>query len=308
MCINNGVFIVDNRDQFIKTIILNVKKTLPLMKLSDNSILKAIEKKLNGMTGSSISYESLTNRVVNYYYKLIAKRVSENNLEYIHRYIDYYKESSNLINSLSNFLDGLNIDISIDTYGQLFNENQLLSNLVSKIINNNSCNFDNMNSLLGAYCVINEISVDENIDSSLSYYEYSNYDGSFRLYLQDMGKYPLLSEDEERKLLIKYKENNDMQARERLINCNLRLVVSIAKRYVGRSSLGIMDLVSEGSLGLIKAIECFDISRGTKLSTYATWWIRQAIKGQFIIMVILSGYLFTFMNNCQSTDLQRVSY
>jgi RNA polymerase primary sigma factor len=96
-----------------------------------------------------------------------------------------------------------------------------------------------------------------------------------RMYLKEIGKVPLLSADEEIELA-KRMEEGDEAARKRLAEANLRLVVSIAKRYVGRGML-FLDLIQEGNLGLIKAVEKFDYRKGYKFSTYATWWIRQAI-------------------------------
>ena len=96
-----------------------------------------------------------------------------------------------------------------------------------------------------------------------------------RMYLKEIGKVPLLSAEEEIELA-KRMELGDMVAKQRLAEANLRLVVSIAKRYVGRGML-FLDLIQEGNLGLIKAVEKFDYRKGYKFSTYATWWIRQAI-------------------------------
>ena len=96
-----------------------------------------------------------------------------------------------------------------------------------------------------------------------------------RMYLKEIGKVPLLSAEEEIELA-KRMEEGDEQAKQKLAEANLRLVVSIAKRYVGRGML-FLDLIQEGNLGLIKAVEKFDYRKGYKFSTYATWWIRQAI-------------------------------
>ncbi|MHB0866160.1 MAG: RNA polymerase sigma factor RpoD [Thermoleophilia bacterium] len=96
-----------------------------------------------------------------------------------------------------------------------------------------------------------------------------------RLYLKEIGRVPLLTAEQE-VALAKRIERQDMEAKRRLIQANLRLVVSIAKRYVGRGML-FLDLIQEGNLGLIRAVEKFDYRKGYKFSTYATWWIRQAI-------------------------------
>lgn len=100
-------------------------------------------------------------------------------------------------------------------------------------------------------------------------------DDPVRMYLKEIGKIPLLSADEEI-ILAKKMEEGDEAAKSRLAEANLRLVVSIAKRYTGRG-MQFLDLIQEGNLGLIKAVEKFDYSKGYKFSTYATWWIRQAI-------------------------------
>lgn len=102
-----------------------------------------------------------------------------------------------------------------------------------------------------------------------------NIDDSVKMYLKDIGKVPLLTAAEEVKLAQRMAEG-DEEAKNRLINANLRLVVSIAKRYVGRG-MQFLDLIQEGNLGLMKAVEKFDYTKGFKFSTYATWWIRQAI-------------------------------
>ena len=98
---------------------------------------------------------------------------------------------------------------------------------------------------------------------------------SLRLYLREIGKVPLLTADQEVSLA-KLIERGDMRAKQHMIEANLRLVVSIAKGYLGRG-LSFLDLIQEGSLGLIRAVEKFDYRRGFKFSTYATWWIRQAV-------------------------------
>ena len=100
-------------------------------------------------------------------------------------------------------------------------------------------------------------------------------DDPVRMYLKEIGKVPLLTPEEEVELAIKMSEG-DEEAKRRMSEANLRLVVSIAKRYVGRGML-FLDLIQEGHLGLIKAVEKFDYTKGYKFSTYATWWIRQAI-------------------------------
>ena len=122
--------------------------------------------------------------------------------------------------------------------------------------------------------------IDENSEEEpdlldLSIPDSINIEDPVRMYLKEIGKVPLLTAEEEIELA-KRMENGDEDAKKRLAEANLRLVVSIAKRYVGRGML-FLDLIQEGNLGLIKAVEKFDYNKGFKFSTYATWWIRQAI-------------------------------
>ena len=100
-------------------------------------------------------------------------------------------------------------------------------------------------------------------------------DDPIKLYLKEIGRVPLLTPEEEIEIAIRI-SNGDQKAKDRLVEANLRLVVSIAKKYVGRG-IPFLDLVQEGTLGLIKAVDKFDYTKGFKFSTYATWWIRQAI-------------------------------
>ena len=115
----------------------------------------------------------------------------------------------------------------------------------------------------------NELDIESTIPKSIA------VDDPVRMYLKEIGKVPLLTAEEEIELA-KRMEKGDDEAKKRLCEANLRLVVSIAKRYVGRGML-FLDLIQEGNLGLIKAVDKFDYTKGYKFSTYATWWIRQAI-------------------------------
>lgn len=116
---------------------------------------------------------------------------------------------------------------------------------------------------------VEEPKVQENLSSI-------NTDDSVRIYLQQIGKIPLLSTDEELKIAQKIQEEQSEIAKNMLVNANLRLVVSIAKKYIGRG-LSFLDLIQEGNMGLMKAAERFDYTKGYKFSTYATWWVQQAI-------------------------------
>ena len=126
-----------------------------------------------------------------------------------------------------------------------------------------------------AQAEVDEDKSEEEVDIDLSIPEGISIDDPVRMYLKEIGRVPLLSADEEI-ALAKRMEAGDEKAQKELAEANLRLVASIAKRYVGRGML-FLDLIQEGNLGLIKAVEKFDYNKGYKFSTYATWWIRQAI-------------------------------
>jgi RNA polymerase sigma factor, sigma-70 family len=119
-----------------------------------------------------------------------------------------------------------------------------------------------------------EVDVDTEL-SAIDILEGVGTDDPVRMYLKEIGTVPLLSSEEEAELA-KKKQEGDEYAKQKLIEANLRLVVSIAKRYTGRG-MSFLDLVQEGNLGLIKGVEKFDYTKGFKLSTYATWWIRQSV-------------------------------
>ncbi len=121
---------------------------------------------------------------------------------------------------------------------------------------------------------LEEVTNEELLDTDAVAETFSS-DDPVRMYLKEIGKVPLLTPDEEIALAMRMAEG-DEEAKRRMAEANLRLVVSIAKRYVGRGML-FLDLIQEGNLGLIKAVEKFDYTKGYKFSTYATWWIRQAI-------------------------------
>jgi RNA polymerase primary sigma factor len=133
--------------------------------------------------------------------------------------------------------------------------------------------------------IVDDYAVDEDLDAALDFAAEDDFDISIttdgvssdpvKIYLKEIGRFPLLSAEEEIELATRMAQG-DSYARKRLSEANLRLVVSIAKKYVGRG-MQFLDLIQEGNLGLIKAVEKFDYTKGYKFSTYATWWIRQAI-------------------------------
>ncbi|MEX0917130.1 MAG: sigma-70 family RNA polymerase sigma factor [Candidatus Paceibacterota bacterium] len=125
--------------------------------------------------------------------------------------------------------------------------------------------------------VLDDTGTDELLDKKNSYKRNDSTYDSIQMYLREIGQYPLLNTPEERSLAKRVMEG-DVEAKNLLARANLRLVVSIAKKYIGRSpDLTLLDLIQEGNIGLFRAVDKFDYTKGFKFSTYATWWIRQAI-------------------------------
>ncbi|MEK3901607.1 MULTISPECIES: RNA polymerase sigma factor RpoD [Paenibacillus] len=147
-----------------------------------------------------------------------------------------------------------------------------LSDLGIEVVNEND---EEVNSLRPSDDNEDKEGDDFSFDDDLSLPPGIKINDPVRMYLKEIGRVPLLSADDEVELAMRIK-NGDEEAKRRLAEANLRLVVSIAKRYVGRGML-FLDLIQEGNMGLIKAVEKFDHNKGFKFSTYATWWIRQAI-------------------------------
>lgn len=161
---------------------------------------------------------------------------------------------------LANVLKGLEMDAeSLDDLYNFLNENNIEVVADSEVESDNDDGDDGTNLLLEEDALPKNLSINDPV----------------RMYLKEIGKISLLSLDEELELS-KRIEEGDEEAKAKLAESNLRLVVSIAKRYVGRN-LGFLDLIQEGNIGLMKAVDKFDSSKGYKFSTYATWWIRQAI-------------------------------
>ena len=158
---------------------------------------------------------------------------------------------------------------------------------------------------------MNEVN-DEEIEKDLKDHESIegiNADDSVKIYLQQIGKIPLLKRDKELEVAKKIKEEHCELSRKILINANLRLVVSIAKKYVGRG-LSFLDLIQEGNVGLIRATEKFDYEKGYKFSTYATWWIQQSITRAIADksrMIRLPMHLIDTLSKIKKTSLMLVT-
>ena len=186
------------------------------------------------------------------------------------------------------FTKRANFAVDPDTLIDLINNNKIFKKQIEIIYKNNISNIKNIRNIVASefisqlveiYCMTNNIELDEENEvlENINDLENDNFYSSdgIKSYLKEIGKYKLLTFSEEKALAYKYK-NGDKNAKEEFINSNLRLVVSISRRYLGRG-LQLLDLIQEGNIGLIKAVEKFESSRGLKFSTYATWWIRQSI-------------------------------
>ena len=188
------------------------------------------------------------------------------------------------IGEINDFFAGteLNADSVEQIYSYLENKGIEINENISDDINIDIDNIDNIDSIADDDSLLldddDEFDKDseEDIDlSAIDLLEGVDTEDPVRMYLKEIGTVPLLTANEELELA-KRKQDGDEYAKQRLIEANLRLVVSIAKRYTGRG-MSFLDLVQEGNLGLIKGVEKFDYTKGFKLSTYATWWIRQSV-------------------------------
>lgn len=210
------------------------------------------------------------------------------NFEYISNYINEnidqvsdYKDSIIKLISIKQFLNDNKISLSLELLLYLlennnyfFKMNELLFDKYKTQIENDTISMvidDNfIISSLEAFCV------KQNIEIKIDDEKYIDCENSLMLYLNEISNFSVLSREEERRLAIKIK-NGDIEAKKIFIQNNLRLVVSIAKKYRCKI-MSFLDLIQEGNLGLMKALDGYDVSKGYKFSTYATWWIKQSIR------------------------------
>ncbi len=197
------------------------------------------------------------------------------------------KKALEIFSILDMFFVQNNIDVNVELVERLLSNNVVFASMIKLVINNYnktiiSGKYEDifgenqfLVSTIECYCNINKIAIDYDYDVGKEKEIFKGDDGA-SLYLKEIGKIPLLSADEEKVLAIKAKEENDEAAKNRFIESNLRLVVSVVKKYVS-SGMEFLDLIQEGNLGLIKAFEKFDPYLGYKFSTYSRIWIRQFI-------------------------------
>lgn len=206
-------------------------------------------------------------------------------LEKINDYISTLNNTHKykFLSNVSNYVDEFKFEDVFVVIKEISN-NKKIKLCLESCVKNGEINISNVNddyktatfiSLIEIYCDNNDIKfIQDNMELDKAFLD--NYaDDNLKIYLREMGKYPLLTAEEEKSLFIKFQEGSSI-AKEKIIVSNLRLVVSIAKRHIGKG-LQFLDLIQEGNAGLIKAVEKFDVDKGFKFSTYATWWIKQAI-------------------------------
>ena len=234
-------------------------------------ISQRINKDLNKKSQLLLSDEKIQFELINNFLNLKTHKASN------------LKSAINNLNKISLFLENNKVNITPELIGKLLDTNDNLEFNIDIIFDNceqiiTSGQLEKISekftaiSILETYCMINDIEIEENEDSNLN--EISMPNDSVKSYLREIGMYKLLTPEEEREIAIKAR-NGNKYAREKLINCNLRLVVNKAKKYIGK--LEFLDLIQEGNIGLIRAVDKFDPTKGYKFSTYATWWIRQAM-------------------------------
>ena len=241
----------------------------------DSYLQDLLRKRLDYETQQKLKEDDKKEAIINSYINNIATTDQENNI-------------SISLRRLSRFFYKYHIILDPELVINLINQNSILIHTLKKVVDDNKKLmidhnlvelFDDRNiiSLLEVYCDSHNINIQDNHYNEKE--DFADYDSSLddplKEYLKEISKNPLLTKEQEQDLAFKYKKG-DMTARQTLINRNLRLVVSVAKK-IHNTDLSFLDLIQEGNLGLIKAVEKFDPEKGYKLSTYATWWIKQAM-------------------------------
>lgn len=236
---------------------------------------------------------SLSETINNYIKEKLEKEDIES-LEIFDRYIkenikidNMYSHMKRQLDRISNFFTEIDYLPSVDRYMELIKSNSQFSKILEVVFNKNKSlltNYDannlennNIMAALEAYAFLNDVELEEtnNIEEiSKEILEPSGNTDALRLYLNSLNR-PILTKNEEHELFIKAR-NGDKQARDKIIESNLRLVINVAKKYMGMG-VDLLDLIQEGNIGVMTAVDRFDPEKGYKFSTYAMWWIRQKV-------------------------------
>ena len=244
-----------------------------------DKLLKIYEKKNNLDVNEMM-------RFISKEYSLVArKRIEDNSFDFVVKYLKDTK-GKKTIKTLEELLNLLEIDLTLDMALFLIENHPELQKYLEEFDSDVDYEKnDVIATLYDVYCdyknIGNKFSILNDPKSEYKNIEGYYSDDSFTMYIHEIAKYPLLTPSEEIELFKKYKDQNDVNARQKILNSNLRLVVSVVKKYysarVGSNSFTLIDLVQEGNIGLMKAVEKFDYTKGFKFSTYAIWWIKQSI-------------------------------
>jgi len=264
----------------LNTVLNNVYKEFNFMTKEElNSILNSFIKNSN-LLDSDEMIKKVTKNIIKQIYKYLNEKF--NNGEFIFYFKKYYNNSLNDVKCFDSYLRKINYTPSFDECTEVLD---ICSNVLEPLFSENienikQCNFKFLKennfliSLTEVYSVINDF-INEEDDDITQNIEIGYIEDSYRAYLYEVGQFPLLTPSQEKELFLAL-NNGDTNAKKVIANSNLRLVVSIAKKYIG-NNIDLLDLIQDGNTGLMVAIEKFDITKGYKFSTYATWWIRQAL-------------------------------
>ena len=257
--------------------------------VSDYSYISITKEHLKALITSDVDLNTIEKKLKNYCESEVKEKLDSNNsVEVIDSFIkDKLKFNTKIehniikLKKLGVFLSRYDYILDIDVLNKLVTSNGYLDELFKEIslsqtesseskISSTITDDSFISSLVEGYCCLNNIQIQDELDDLEE-----DCTDNLKIYFQEISKYPLLTKEEERNLFYEY-NSGSVSAKKKLIESNLRLVISIAKKYKYHG-LSFEDLIQEGNIGLMTSIEKFDATKGYKLSTYATWWIRQAI-------------------------------
>ena len=280
-----------NYNEIVNKILNNVFRKFYFLNLNKKDVLSVIKESMQQIDlKDKYNLELvLTTKVYDCYYNIINLELQKdvNIIDKIIGNIDSVKHNIEVIDILSYIINKSNIDLNDNIINKILN-NKKINNILKKIFVTSTINQSKLSSLsnnlitikiIERYCDVNNIKiVTEDIKETIKVLEENNIENleGYKIYVNEIGRIPLLSKEEEIELAKRVKYENDPKARKKLTEANLRWVVSIAKNYVKRG-LSVDDLIQEGNLGLIKAVDRYDVDLGFRFSTYATWWIKQSI-------------------------------